>query len=190
MHGVADRHRITYLPRALRRLLAGLLLLVAGAAQAEPSKLALTKAAFVFNFSKYTEWPARAFSADDSAISLCIFDAKSDVGQALSKIDGKQARERVVRVRVLAPGAAPAGCHILYFERSSHAAVSANLQALAGSPVLTVSDSEGFAALGGVIELVPSELRLGFEVNLHAAEQAELRLSSQLLALARTVKRT
>ncbi len=165
-----------------------LTLLGGGAGAQEPSKLALTKAAFVLNFSKYTEWPAHAFVATDSPIQLCILQLDSDIGRAMLKIDGKVVRERPVRVRPVDKDGDLSGCHILFVEQDTGKRLGNRLLESADSPMLTVGDAAGFASRGGMIELVPSANRLGFAVNLEAAERAELRLSSQLLALARIVK--
>lgn len=158
------------------------------AGAAEPSKLAMTKAAFVLNFGKYTEWPANAFVAPESPIELCLWKPGSDVGRALLKLDGRTVRDRRLQVRSVARDEAVAGCHILFVEQDMLAAFNARTDSFRGSALLTISDAKGFAQHGGVIELVPSDVRLGFEVNLDAALRADLRLSSQLLALARIVK--
>lgn len=173
------------------RIVAACLLLSVGTAEAvaeEPSKVALTKAAFVLNFGKYTEWPAHRFAAPDSPMQLCLASAGSDIGRAMQRVDGKSVRGHAVRVQVVRPGASVADCHILFIEQDVLAKHEAWVSSLAEVPVLTVSDAPGFAERGGVIELVPSDMRLGFEVNLEAAKRAELRLGSQLLALARVVK--
>lgn len=181
-------------PPAMRRVmlrLMGVLVLIAisGAAMSvEPSKLAMTKAAFVLNFGKYTEWPASAFVTPESPIELCLWKPGSDVGQALLKLDGRTVRDRRLQVRPVARDEAVSGCHILFVEQDMLAAFSARADSLKGAALLTISDAKGFAQHGGMIELVPSDARLGFEVNLDAALRADLRLSSQLLALARIVK--
>lgn len=158
------------------------------ATAAEPSKLAMTKAAFVLNFSKYTEWPASAFAAPESPITLCLWQSGSDVGTALLLLDGRNVRERRLQVRKVARKDGVAGCHILFVEQDMLAAFAARADSNKVEALLTISDAQGFAQRGGVIELVPSDARLSFEVNLDAALRAQLRLSSQLLALARIVK--
>lgn len=181
-------------PMAGRRALLCLLLafmltaMPLAAVAAEPSKLAMTKAAFVLNFGKYTEWPASAFAESDSPVELCLWKPGSDVGRALLKLDGRAVRDRRLQVRSVARNAAVAGCHILFIEQDMLAAFSARMDGFKGTALLTISDAKGFARHGGMIELVPSDARLGFEVNLDAALRADLRLSSQLLALARIVK--
>ncbi|HEX5755164.1 MAG TPA: YfiR family protein [Arenimonas sp.] len=166
-------------------------MLAVGTAEAiadEPSKVALTKAAFVLNFGKYTEWPAHRFAAPDSPVQLCLLRVDSDIGRAMQRIDGKNVRGREIRVHTIRPGKAVDDCHILFVEQEAVLKHEDWMSSLAEVPVLTISDAPGFAARGGVIELVPSDMRLGFEVNLAAAKRAELRLGSQLLALARIVK--
>lgn len=167
--------------------LAGALLFPPVLIAKEPSKLALTKAAFVLNFSKYTEWPEQAFEGPSSPLELCLFDRESDVGMAMSRIEGKTAHNRPFRVRLIGDGA-PTGCHVVFVEDDRSGTREHRIRALSKQPVLTIGDAEGFAERGGVIALVNRDLRLGFEVNLEAAQRADLRLSSQLLVLARIVK--
>lgn len=148
----------------------------------------MTKAAFVLNFSKFTEWPDAAFTAPDSALQLCLKNDVSEIGRALLMLDGRPVGARKVSVRHLNRNDSHEGCHILFVEQDALATFKAQVDGMSGYPLLTISDSKGFARHGGVIELVSSDTRLGFEVNLDAANHAGLRLSSQLLALARITK--
>lgn len=168
------------------------LLVIAMAAPAwsrEVTKAAQLKAAFVFNFSRYTEWPAHAFASPQAALRLCAFSLDSDVGRALAALAGNPVRDRKIEVVELDSIESLPGCHLLYVESGTDAVRLPRILARsAGLPLLTIGEGSAFPQKGGVIGLVTRDKRLGFEVNLEAAKRAELRLSSQLLALARIVK--
>jgi hypothetical protein len=144
------------------------------------------KAAFVYNLAKYVDWPAETLPAPESPILLCVV-GKDRFGNAFSAIDGRKAQGRDVRVR---RGLAPEeirGCHIAFVSDSEARRVGAVLAQASGVPALTVSDIEGFAEAGGAVGLVSTDQRVQFEVNLHSVQAANLKLSSQVLKLARVV---
>lgn len=154
-----------------------------------PSEAARLKAAFVFNFSRYTEWPDTAFASTEAALHLCVLRLDSDVGMALAALAGNRVRGREIKVLSVLRSEDLSNCHLLYFEPGvGSATLPVWLDAGKGRPLLTIGEGSGFASQGGMIGLVWQGARLGFEVNLAAARRAELRMSSQLLALARIVK--
>jgi len=108
--------------------------------------------------------------------------------KAFAAIEGKPVQGRDVKIK-RNPTAAEAGdCNILYVGDEEPRRAQGALQAVRNSPVLTVSDAEGFADTGGVIGLVYADNRIQFEVNLAAAQRAGLKIASQVLKLARAVK--
>lgn len=104
------------------------------------------------------------------------------------KLDGRMVRGRVIRVQSGSKVEELAECHVLYVELASESEFKSRENFLQGRPVLTIGDVPGFAKQGGMIELVSGKERLGFEVNLEAAKRANLKLSSQMLALANIVE--
>lgn len=147
------------------------------------------KAAFVFNFAKFTEWPAEIFASPETPFTLCVLGEESFNALRDSSV-GKQIHGRVLRVHDKVNSESVGDCQILFIsalENMSDKELSALLSA---RHVLTVSDRENFAAVGGIIGLFTEGGQIKFEINLQAAGRADLKLGSQLLRLARIVNTT
>jgi hypothetical protein len=144
------------------------------------------KAALVFNFARYVEWPERAFASREAPVVLCLVGRDRFAG-AFTALDGRKLQGRPVKVRSGIALDDSRGCHVAFIADPAERQLPVILRAFAGQPVLTVSDAEGFIDSGGAIGIVPGEQRLQFEVNRAALEQAQLKASSQLLKLARAV---
>jgi hypothetical protein len=141
-------------------------------------------AAFIFNFAKFTEWPALP-PADP--INICIAGDEA-MGVALTQtIRGQKIGGHGLAVVRPADNSLWAGCQVLFIAANATVSAAA-LDGLRTLPVLTVSDRKGFSQTGGVIELYLEAGRMRFAINVDAAEDAGLRLSSRLLALARVVR--
>lgn len=140
------------------------------------------KAAYLFNFAKFVEWPASAFRAP--AAPLVIGIVGRGAGDPFEALSGRQAKGRRVQVRQLQRPDEVAGCQILYIPASEKARVKELLRGVPASGILTVSDIRNFCAMGGMIGLVTRGDKVQFEINLGGAERAGLRLSSQMLKLA------
>ncbi|PXW93420.1 uncharacterized protein DUF4154 [Sphaerotilus hippei] len=169
----------------LRLLLIGCLLRpVGGALQAQPSEAAV-KAGFVYNFAKFTEWPASAPGGHQLTLCLVAADASGLVAQA---IEGRSVQGRTMTVHRPARADEWRSCHIVYFTEVDERRQSEVLRLIRGLPVLTIGDADGFAEVGGVIGLVASAGRIQFEINAEVAQQSSLKLSSQLLRLARAIR--
>ncbi|HEX5362514.1 MAG TPA: YfiR family protein [Fluviicoccus sp.] len=142
------------------------------------------KAAFIYNFAKFVEWPADAFEAADSAIDLCL-SGHDSVEAELRQLEGREAQGRKLHVRSLSGGEDRAGCEILYLAGPDTPQQSALLQALGNDAVLTVADRRDFARQGGIISLFVEGSRVQFAVNLGPAQSRGLKFSARLLQLAR-----
>ena len=142
------------------------------------------KAAFLFNFAKFVEWPAD--SGTSSPLTLCVLD-DSAVEDALGQlVNGGPVNGRMV---TRAKGARPLrSCHLLYVGDSDSGRAAATLDELKGAPILTVGDGDAFARGAGMIGLFVEDGRMRFAINADAAQRAGLRLSSKLLNLAKIVK--
>jgi hypothetical protein len=143
------------------------------------------KAAFVYRFPQFVEWPAAAVQSSRT-LDLCVLQPNpfgSDLEQLVS---GEWLDGRPLQVRVVAGVEALPGCHSLFVGARSDAA--AVLTALAGRPVLTVGETDEFLNAGGIIVLKVVERRVRFEVNATNANRAGLRISAQLLSLAAAVR--
>ena len=167
-------------------LLAALLLPVppsAGAAAGASD--AAIKAAFLFNFVKFTEWPALTAG---TPIVACIAGG-DDIAAELSRIvKTETAGEHAIAVREPRDSAYWQECQILFVGSGEQRAFTAAVASIRTQPVLTVSDQKDFSRGGGIIELYIEQGRLRFAINLDAAERAKLRLSARLLGLAKVVR--
>lgn len=154
-------------------------------AQAPPSEAAV-KAAFVYNFAKFVEWPA-AREARSGRLHLCIWGAEP-LGGALNGLAGKPVRKWTIEVRSEAHSTGTAGCDIVFVGNTlTRAEAEAALKQSSVPGTLTIGDRPDFAAAGGVINMYRSGARIRFEVNLTAARQAGLRISAKLLRLAKII---
>lgn len=157
------------------------------AAASPPISEAAVKAAFVYNFAKFAEWPND--SAPQEPIRLCLYGSRDAFMAALADIEGKSAQNRPIRVQKVARPSEFRGCHILAVAESEAKQLPDVLRAAEELGALTVAEIEGFADAGGAIGLVVDNERVQFEINLDAARRANLKISSQLLKLARKVRR-
>jgi YfiR/HmsC-like len=157
---------------------------VCGAGQRLTS--AEVKAAFLFNFAKFVEWPAGDVPSPLFVIGILGSDA---IAESLSDIvKGKAlAGGRQLAVRRLNPKDDPAEVHILFISASESAQVPDLMKRLDKASVLTVSDMPRFLASGGVIQLRTEDDRIRFDVDLQHAHDSRLVINSKLLALAGTV---
>lgn len=146
------------------------------------------KAAYLYNFAKFVQWPSETFANNVSPITLCI-TGDNPFGQALKAIEGKKIRDHQLQVRSLSYRrvVTDKSCHVLYIGESEKEHMDQLLAAVSNAPVLTISDIRGFANAGGVIGLIKIGQRIRFEINVLAMHQANLDISSQLLKLARII---
>lgn len=144
------------------------------------------KAAYVYNFVKFVEWPP---GAGGDKLTLCAVGSKV-LGGALAGLDGLKAGGRTLHVVNLTDidGRLNA-CQVVYVGESEQHRYVSLLKSLDDLPVLTISDIDDFAEKGGCIGLRYRENKIVFEVNLATAQQAGLRLPAQLLNLASYVFR-
>jgi hypothetical protein len=145
------------------------------------------KAIFLYNFAKFVEWPHEAGEGKGDPVSICIV-GDDPFGNLLDdSIKDKAVGGRKLVVRRLKVGQNVKDCQIAFISSSEKLHIRTFLEGLKGASVLTVGEMEGFATLGGVINFTMQESRVRFEVNVEAAERAELKISSKLLNLATIV---
>ena len=170
-----------------------------------------TKAGYLLNFAEFVEWPAGAFSNAKSPIVLGVV-GKDPFGVELDKLQGKIVNGRAFEIRRFkgamefrgeeTPGrrqddlpakqakklAEMKSCHILFITSSEKNFLTQTLKPIRGASVLTVGETDSFAREGGIITFVESENNVQLEINLAAAEQARLKISSKLLSLAKVTR--
>ena len=173
--------------RALRRVLAiaivPILALLAAprsvSASGDSEVETRLKAAYIYNFARFVEWPARP-----GPIRISIL-GQGDLGAPLEQVvRGKVANGRAIEVTHITSMTDSDCCEILLIDRSESKHVREIVQTLAGKPVLTVSDQENGLRDGVMIAFQLFEESVRFQVNQEAAEHAGLKISSQLLKVA------
>ncbi len=144
------------------------------------------KAAFLYNFGKFVEWPPGTLA--DSSFAICVL-GDDPFGPALDQvIEGKSVHGKKLVAHRLGRIEEAGKCHVLFVSSSENGRLSQVLTSLRGRRVLTVGDTEGFAHRGGIINFRLVENKVRFEINLDAAERAGLTVSSQLLKLATVIR--
>lgn len=182
---VTGSHSRCWLMVAASLLLSGLIL--SGSAWASEFDEYAVKAAYLYNFAKFVEWPPETFADADAPLRICIA-GDNPFGDALASLTDKRVGSHPVEVRALPATANLNPCHIVFISRSEQGRFKALLTKLHRLPIVTVSDINGFAQAGGMIGLVEADQRIRFDINLAATRQANLKLSSQLLKLATIVE--
>jgi hypothetical protein len=160
----------------------------AGPAQstATPSQAEI-RAAFVFNFAKFTEWPVQAYTDAGSPLTTCFLDA-DDVRAAFQSISkGKALNGRFLEDRAVKSAADMRNCQVLYVDSSRSPVVIDILKSARQHDALAIGTSEDFLACGGMLRLQIENNRMRFDVNVGAVGRTKIKLSSKLLALARNV---
>jgi hypothetical protein len=197
--------------RILISLAFGALLLQMDVSAATPRSKYETKAGYLLNFAEFIEWPAGAFPNAKSPIILGVV-GKDPFGPELDKLKGKTVNGRTMEIKRFKgalefrgeemPGrrqdhlagkqakklAEMKSCHILFITSSEKNFLTQTLKPFRGASVLTVGETDSFAREGGIITFVDSENNVQLEINLAAAEQARLKISSKLLSLAKVIK--
>jgi len=146
------------------------------------------KAAFLFNFSKFVEWPPEALPTGEP-LRICLLGDDPFGGALERTIAGDSVEGHPIAVEHVAADADPgsAMCQILFVPRSQAGRAPSELRGLGRAAVLTVGESPGFLGTGGIINLVIDGGRVRFDVNTEAATSRGLRISSKLLRPAEVV---
>ena len=146
------------------------------------------KAAFLYNFAKFVEWPPEAFKTAKDPILVCVL-GHNPFGNALEEtIHGKSIAGRAFAYRQVSDAESARDCQILFVGATESKHLRSLLENLKPMGVLTVGEVQGFAADGGVINFKLDDGRVHFEINVDAAEQERLHISAKLLSLAQIVK--
>jgi hypothetical protein len=145
------------------------------------------KAAFLYNFAKFVEWPVEARGGERDPLTLCIFGADPFGSRLVELVKGETVAGRTLAVRNVRQLSELRSCHIAFFSRAEEERVPEALSGLHGSNVLTVGEGDDFAEQGGIVQFYLEENRVRFAINLDALEGTRLRVSSKLLRLARVV---
>lgn len=169
----------------LRAAVAGWLVVASTGAAAQALEHEV-KAAFLFRFLSFVEWPQQALPAAEAPLVIGVVGADDVLAELEAIVPGRRVQGRPVTVQRWREGGSLDGIHALFVGRNATGVLARLREPRA---VLVVSDDSNGLARGSVINFVPAEGRVGFEVALDEAERRGLRISSRMLAVARNVRR-
>ena len=154
-------------------------------AESLPSEYQI-KAAFVVNFARYVEWPQESLR-EGAPVTFCVL-AYDEIYSSLQNLTrGKAVNGHPIALSKVSGADQLRNCHVLVVGKQELGRQLRVRTCLANSSTLTISDSNEFERVGGVIGLVLDNNKLGFEIDLDTAARSNLKLSSQLLKLAKIV---
>ncbi len=161
----------------------------AGAVENSPPPVSeqQVKAVFLYHFLSFVSWPPSAIGPPDDPYRICVSGSEAFRRLVERVVQGERVKGRPVRVD---PADAPAGfpaCHIVFFGAEEASEAVWDPTPAGGRPILTVSDAAGFAARGGMVELVRKGDRIHLNINIDAVRAAGLQVSSKLLRIATVV---
>jgi hypothetical protein len=148
------------------------------------------KAAFLYKFAAYVEWPEAAFTAPDSPIVIGVTGDDALEAELTRITAGRQVGGRPLAVRHVNDVDALGGLHIMFVGRADSARLQLFVRALQSRPVLLVTETETAHGLGGIINFVVVDGRVRFWIANQEAEKRGLKLSSRLLSVAQNVQAT
>jgi hypothetical protein len=173
----------------VRLALAWLLLASVAALAQTDSRMAEVriKAAFLYKFGEFVQWPPAAFAAGDRPFVIGVVGADDVAGELERVVVDRTVQGRPIAVRRLRRSDGLAGIHLLFVGQSESARLAEILAAASGQAILTVTESDHALSAGSMINFVPVEDKIRFDIALPPAERGQLRISSRLLAVARKV---
>jgi hypothetical protein len=175
---------VAVLNKTLRALLCGtlgLMALLRGASGAEAPTEYQVKAVFVYNFSRFVEWPPQAFSAPDEPFVIGILGGDPFGARLDEAVRGERIDQHPLLVRRVRNVAEIGDCRILYIDRSENAQLPQILAALDHRSTLTVSDLDGSSQRGVMIQFTTENNRIRLRINVESARASGLTISSKLL---------
>jgi hypothetical protein len=146
------------------------------------------KAAFLFNFARFTEWPEGAFSGTGDEFRIGVLGPESALEPIQKKLSGKSVGKRTLKfVRGAVPGDLKA-CALIFVSDTEKSQIPALLAEFKEQPVLTVGETEGFAASGGVLNLYIEDKTVKYEINLDALSRTRLKATKLIVAAPKKVR--
>ena len=161
----------------------------AAASEMESAKEYELKAAYIYNFTKFTSWPITSFPDESAPLMIWVLGNERIAAALETLVKGHTSNGRPISVRAVPRASDREGLHVLYVDVSQDAKLTAVKAAFSSPGLLTVGESQRFADLGGAIRLIVEGERLQFEISSQATQRAGLTLSSQLLMLAKAVRK-
>ena len=155
----------------------------AGAQESQPSEYQV-KAAFLFNFAKFVEWPPGSFAGATSPMVIGILGDNPFGSDLEQTIQNKTINNRLIVIKPLPSLAEATNCQVLFISTSEKKRLAEIFDGLRGASVLTVGETDRFTEAGGMINFVEEGNKIRFQINDAAAKGAGLKISSKLLSLA------
>jgi hypothetical protein len=162
-------------------------LLAAGQVPAQGASEVQVKAAYLYQFGGFVEWPPKAFAGPDGVFRIGVLGSDEMAAELERIVATRQIQGRQVAVRRLRAGEPLQGLQVLFVGAGETARLPEILSPANAAPLLVVTESDGALANGGVINFVVADNRVRFDVALPQAERRRLRISSRLLGVARRV---
>lgn len=144
------------------------------------------KAAFLYKFCDYIQWPAQVFTELDSPIILAVAGTETQVAQITSMVSGRYIGQRALVVRAVNSPDDLRDVHLLYISRNAQTSLDELFANTGSLPILTISDEEA-ASAASIITFLTIQDRIRFEISLGRANEVGIKLSSELLAVAHKV---
>ena len=189
------RHSINMLKRTAALLaLAVAACLLAGLAESRAAQVPATKeyqikAAFLFNFTKFIEWPAGCFADSNSPIVIGVIGKDPFGSELQDAVQGRKINGRSIVLKTIESIEQARAVHLLFIPSTEESQAALVLKGLGTSSVLTVGESEQFVSNDGIIHFVLEGDKVRFEINANSADRARLKISAQLQKLARPAPR-
>ena len=161
---------------------------IAFAASAQTIDEYQVKAAFLYKFANFVEWPPLTFKTDRDPVRICVLGQDPFDGALGKAVGGKTVLGRPFAVTGISSASQAADCQILFISSSERKRLGLIFSELRPTGILTVGETDGFAAKGGIVNLKLEDGRVRLEINIEAAARAKLRINSRVLSLAQIVK--
>lgn len=147
------------------------------------------KAAFIYNFTKFIEWPAECFPDANAPIVIAVADQSPCTAELGAVVKGRKVNERDLAIKTVTTLETAKGFHILFIPATEDERLEKWMEAVRGKGVLVVGESEAFLKRGGMINFLLEEEKIRFEINMDQTEAARLKISAQLQKLAKSIRR-
>jgi YfiR/HmsC-like len=144
------------------------------------------KATFIYNFSRFIDWPTGTFTSGRSSLRVCVL-GNDPFGGALDSIKGKNVQGRKIQIEHLESFSKLEACQILFISSSEKGHLKEILESAKHSRIVTIGEMSQFTQNGGVVALAMRKDRIHFSVNLDAANETGVKISSTVLRLATIV---
>lgn len=156
---------------------------------AEVTKEDQIKAAYLYNFTKFIEWPGRCFSNTGDPIVIAVLGPAEFSAELEKIVKDRKVNGRGISVKSVAAAEEVRAVHVLFVSATDEARFEDLRPLIESSPVLAIGESPLFANAGGTINFVLEEDKVRFEINMDSAERAGLRISAHLQKLAKVIRK-